>query len=303
MNISGIDLNLIIVFDAVYRTCNVSLAAKEIGLTQPSVSAALKRLREITGDELFTRLSKGVQPTTKAHEISKNLASAIELIKAGLLEKNEFDIKAYKRTFRLGIVDVFIYSIFPEILKIIEKEAPHIKIIPVHYSQSEFSKQLRSGHFDIVLATSGYTDDTLGLFSEHLFDDSYCVISRRNHPAIKKNLTLQNYLKEDHIITSFEGNLMGEFDKILSTHKLKRSVKMSVPNFMTVPFLVESTHLLAGISLKTALKFKNHAKIDIHKIPFKTPALKNRLYWYNSFEHDPAKKWILEKFQEVCNKL
>jgi len=298
-NISGIDLNLIVVFEAIYRTQNLSHAALEIGLTQPSVSAALKRLREITGDELFTRLSRGMAPTERAHNLYEKLAPAIELIKEGLTDPEEFDIKEYKKIYRIGIVDIFIYSVFPKLLKLAKKEAPHIKFLPMLFSQSEFSKQLRSGHYDFVLATTGYHDNIEGLYSRDLFADNYCIISRKNHPDLSRNLTMKQYLSQEHIMTSFEGKLSGFIDTILKEKGLSREVKLSVANFMTVPFIVESTNMLAGVSEKTAVAIQKNAKIDIHKVPFELPGLDNKLYWHNKFEHDPGKDWVLGAIERV----
>lgn len=301
-NIYGIDLNLIVVFESIYRTANISHAALEVGLTQPSVSASLKRLREITGDELFTRLSRGVAPTERAHKLYEKLAPAIELIKEGLTDSEKFEIKNYKKVYRIGLVDIFIYSIFPKLLNIAKREAPHIKFVPMLFSQSEFSKQLRSGHFDFVLATTGYSDNVEGLNSIDLFDDQYCIISRKNHPEISKKLSLKQYLNQDHIITSFEGKLSGYFDKILEKKGLRREVKLSVANFMTIPFLVESSNMLAGVSLRTAKDVQKNSKIDIHKVPFDLPPLDNKLYWHNAFEHDPGKEWVLDAISRAVSK-
>lgn len=294
ININGIDLNLITVFESIYRNKNVSKASIELGLSQPSVSASLKRLREIVNDELFTRLSRGVKPTNRADELYLKLLPALKLIQDGFDQKVETDLTKYKKTYKIGVVDGFIYSMFPALLKILEKEAPLIKFIPTHYSQSKFTGQLKNGEFDFILGTIGYTDDTTGLFSQRLFKDRYCVISRVNHPKIRKKLTLKNYLECDHVITSFDGKMKSYIDEVLKKKNLSRTVKLSVANFLTVPFLVSSTNMIAAVSEVLAKSFKNNANIEIHKCPIKLDSFETHLFWHNSFEHDPAKKTIID---------
>jgi len=193
MNLHQIDLNLLVLFDALYRHQSVSKAANEICLSQSAFSHALARLRERLNDDLFIRINNVMQPTSRANELAKQLKIALPMIAQALKDSATFNPQSSDITFRFTATDYTELSLLPKLSNHLTKVAPNIqlKVLPAH--QPTPTMPLDNNDVDFAL---GFTHQTFKSSTiEHLtwLTDSYCTIARKGHPALSRGLCLDPY--------------------------------------------------------------------------------------------------------------
>ena len=194
MNFNTLDLNLLVVFDAILRTRSVTLAGENVHLSQSAMSNALKRLRRSFNDPLFVRTSMGMLPTPYAEQISKPIQDALAQIKATIEAKNVFDPAKSERTFRIYMTDVGQMVLLPDLLERIPKEAPHVNLQTVQVPMHHREEAMESGEVDLAV---GYLIPFEGHFyRQKLFTETYVCMVRAGHPTIGDQITLREFLTE-----------------------------------------------------------------------------------------------------------
>ena len=189
MNIALVDLNLLIVFDAVMREKHVTRAAKRIGMTQPAVSNALNRLRYIAKDDLFIRSPAGVVPTARALELSPPIRQAINLVE-NAFDPTTFDPKSSNDVFNIAISNYTASILFPSLAQLLEKEAPNINVRSKQLGDVDLLKELEAANIDFIIAGQ-QLEETENFVSVPLYDEDFVCVLRKRHPlAKKKQLTI-----------------------------------------------------------------------------------------------------------------
>ena len=184
MNIALVDLNLLIVFDAVMREKHVTRAAKRIGMTQPAVSNALNRLRHIAKDDLFVRSPDGVVPTTRALELGPPIRQAINLVE-NAFDPTSFDPINSSAEFNIAISNYTASILFPKLSEVLEKEAPNIDVRSKQLGDVDLLKELEAANIDFIVAGQ-QLQETQNFISEHLYDEDFVCVMRKGHPLAKK---------------------------------------------------------------------------------------------------------------------
>ena len=198
MNLKETDLNLFIAFDVIYTEKNLTKAGQVLGITQPAVSNALSRLRELFDDELFTRTSKGMIPTPVANQIISDVRNALSLMQNTISESEKFDPFTADMTFRISIGDSSEYRLLPLLIKQLADIAPKMKVETYLTPRKEAPRELSSGVIDFSIDPPVHSDPHLR--HEKIYEEDYVMIVRKNHPILDKSeITIEDYLDLTHI--------------------------------------------------------------------------------------------------------
>jgi len=287
MHIKDIDLNLLRLFDAVYRTGNVSRAAELLDLTQPAVSQGLTRLRTALGDPLFMRGAGGVQPTPKAQRLAGAVRAALATLEQALGETAGFDPAASQRTFRLHMSDIGESRFLPELMVALREQAPGVRVETEPLARQEITAALDAGRLDFAFGFLPMVRDTQRL---HLLDDSYVVLLRRDHPFTRRRLAAKALVAALRELEFVAVRSHADTLRILESLQLQQRVRLVTEHFMALPAIVQATDLAAVMPRNIAAGFgSGYAVVE--------PAFSSRefsvaLHWSRRYEADPGNQWF-----------
>src|SRR4051812_6786509 len=241
INLKNVDLNLLVIFEAIYATGNISRASERLGMSQPAVSNALARLRELIGDQLFVRTPRGVDPSIKSRELIVPVREALGLIGRHLETGPEVDLSTYKRLFRIIIIDALEAIVMPTIVNTLLAQAPGINIECIQ-PDGNFHEGIRNGTID--LACFSFPIDTTDTIVQALCPADFVVISRKNHPGIKPPLDLETFGKLPHIALGRELRGLTSVDRDLVASGVPRRVAYMAAKIWSFAPMVERTDMI-----------------------------------------------------------
>lgn len=304
MHLAGIDLNLLVALDAVLRERNVTRAAAEVGLSQPAMSRALGRLRDLFGDPLLVRSGQGMTPTPRALELIQPLAACLDGIRRTLEPPAGFDPKHARRGFVISALDTTQAVVLPGLLERIARtgaEGVELSTAPLR-SESETFAQLASGQRD--LAMGRFESPPRGIERALLYRDRIVCVVRRDHPRIRGRLTLARYLAEAHLAAESFTPVERPFtiESLLAQQGLARRVVSRVENLAIAPLVVARTDLLCTAPARTIAPFARSLGVRVLELPFEAPDFELHLAWHERNDRDGGHLWlralILDHFAE-----
>ncbi len=291
MNLKKLDLNLLVVFEAVYSAANISHAAKQLGMSQPAVSNALARLRQLMDDPLFTPARRGVEPTVKARRMIGPVRQALGLIKTQLGTGADIDLATYQRVFRVIIVDPIEPIIMPPVLRFITEHAPGITIECAR-STPHFVEEIRSGAID--LACFAYPVNAPDIVAKPIRPVDLVAVTRRNHPRIGDRLDLETYTSLGHVVVAPELRALTHFEQDMAANDVVRRVVYVAGKFWSVAPIVERTDLVGVLPRWSAQEMARNFAITIHELPVKLAQQHAYMNWHVKNENDPGHRWLRE---------
>lgn len=298
MNLKETDLNLFIAFDVIYTEKNLTKAGQVLGITQPAVSNALSRLRELFGDDLFIRTSKGMIPTPVANQIIKDVRSALSLIQNTISETEKFDPSIAEMTFKISIGDSSEYRLLPLLIKELAEIAPRIKVETYLTPRKDAPRELASGSIDFSIDPPVHTDPHLR--HEKIYEEDYVMIVRKDHPILSlKEITIEDYLKLSHIHISNRKTGLGHVDMALYRLGLSRDISLRAQHFLVAPYIVEQSDL----AITTTKGFAVDRDLAWREVPFEIEPLILHLYWHEAKDSDPSTKWMKDLMLKTYGKL
>jgi DNA-binding transcriptional LysR family regulator len=278
MHIGKLDMNLLRVFDAVYRMRSVGRAADDLGLSQPATSQAISRLRLVLKDALFVRVQAGVEPTPKAHRLAVAVRHAMSTLENALLEAEEFDPRHARRTFRLHLTDTGEALFLPRLITALTRVAPGLGLHSSAVPQDEIAAALDYGRIDFAI---GFLPHVAGTRSVELMRDRHIVLLRRDHPLTE--------LSEIEFVAVVRPH--SETLSLMRPLDMDKRVKLTASHFLALPEIVQGTDLGVVVPLRIAdrffLPFGAYKKVDP-----RFPDFVVSLHWSKRFEHDPAHEWM-----------
>lgn len=293
INISRIDLNLFAVFDAIYTQGGITRASETLCLSQPAVSHALGRLRELVGDPLFVRHGNTLKPTPVAHELIVPIRRALGEIEGSLNRLSAFDPGRSEREFRIGIRQIVETAAIPSLMEEIKDTAPAVRIAAVHHNRDGYQTQLTTGTLDFVIDV--LLPATHNIHHQHLSGGKMIVVARKGHPAVSGGLTMEAYLQQDHILTSSRPTGLAAEDRELSRIGLQRRIKLRCQHYWTACKVVSNSDMLLTMPERYAQTANESLGNLIVPFPIELPAQDLFLYWHASAENDPANQWLREQ--------
>lgn len=297
MDIRNVDLNLLVVFDAMARHCSVGRAADALGLSQPATSAALARLRTVFDDALFVRAGAQMKPTPRAMELAPAVQRVVEAINAEILQKASFDPARAERTFTILTPDIGEVAFLPGVLRRLRQEAPQVRLLATARSRFAAAEALESGEADLAV---GFFPDLhkAGFFQQALFRTSYaCVTCAKAGPAAAR-LSLKQYLAARHVVVRPDGR-EHLLDRYLSDKGWQRHVMLELSHFMSLLALLPGTDLVATVPEDIATVLERHVAIRRIALPFHVPVIDVQQFWHRRMQHDLANRWLRGVFFEV----
>lgn len=290
MNLAKTDLNLLVVLDALLAEQSVTRAAGRVGLSQPAMSNALGRLRQLLGDQLLMRTPAGMVPTERAKSLSGPVRRTLREIEAMFGPVPEFVPKNAKHTFRIATVDYAEFVLLPPLLSQLAKSAPLVDIEIWPLGESYPEDALQSGQLDLAIGFAHRIPERLR--RQKLFDDGFLCAVRKGHPEVGHRLTLRQYTELPHILISQRGAVAGVVDHALEIKGLKRRVALTVPHFLMAPFVVSQCDFILTLAERIATKFAGLLPLKLLKPPIRLPRFGVVMVWHERTEHEPAQQWL-----------
>lgn len=298
MNLSSVDLNLLVVFEALYQTRNVTVAGQRLNRAQPSVSNALARLRTLFDDPLFIRSGGSMMPTARAHQLMPQIQPVLEQIHQALMPPTRFDpATASQRRFRLAAGDYADITLLPAIISRLRQDAPGIDIRVSRLDRRTVVQQLERGEIDVALG--GHLEVTEGMLVQSLFNESFTCIASRHHPKLTTgSWDLQQYISLPHALyaPSDDGSARGIVDRRLTELGLERRVAATFSHIIALPAVVADSDLIATLAYSVARQFADPAKIRFLPLPTElaATAFSIDLVAGRQARRDPALTWLCD---------
>ncbi|WP_395826043.1 LysR family transcriptional regulator [Collimonas sp.] len=290
MHISRIDLNLFVVLDTIYAEGNITRAAKVLSLTQPAVSHALARLRDLLGDPLFVRQGSSMLPTPMTRSLIGPVRQALQTLEASVKHGNQFDPATTQRSFNLGLPGVLEARLLPPLMQLLQARAPMISINSVRVERRQLESELAAGTLDIAVDVLLQRPGEIR--STPLSHDTLVVVARRDHPALKKGLDLETYLAQGHILVSSRRSGAGAEDVELARIGRQRQISLRCQHYFAACQVVSNCNLLTTMPKHYAQIANINLPNRIYPLPLPTPPLDVYLYWHQNAEPDAANRWL-----------
>jgi DNA-binding transcriptional LysR family regulator len=288
MHISNVDLNLLQTFLAVHVTGNVSRAAERLGVSQPTVSHALQRLRALYGDPLFIRTQGGMAPTTKAQRLATAVDHALTTIDVAIRETETYEPARSDRVFRLHLTDIGETIFLPPLLQSMARDAPRVRLEAFQLDDRDILPALESGRIDVAL---GYIPALTGAKRRFLLSERYVVVMRAAHPVARRKPSraglaqLHYALVRSHPATA----------RALEALGLRDHVRLELPHFMVLPRILAETDLAAIMPSRLAEVFRALGDYAIWRPRVGLPSFDVSVHWFWRFENEPANRWLRER--------
>ena len=290
MNTSDLDLNLLRAFDAIATEGSVTIAGERIGLSQPAMSNALARLRQLFDDPLFVRTPRGMRPTPFAQQLAQPVREALRLIQGALQQHAGFDPRSSGNTFRFYMSDIGEMVFLPGLLERVKRDAPGIKIEVVRIPIKDVHTALEAGELD--LAVGFLPGLTTGMLQQPLFREHYVCMLRADHPLIGAKVSAKQFREAAHVVVSYAGTGHQVIEETFLAEGLGERIAVRVPHFLVVPMILARTDLIVTVPSRVAAVFARLGNFKVLKLPLPMPSFEVRLHWHQRYNQDPANRWL-----------
>ena len=298
MRLDDLDLNLLRVFNQLMVYRSVSRVAQSLGVSQPSVSNALKRLRSLLGDELFLRTAQGMQPTPLAEHIAEPIAEAIETIRAAVGQQPVFDCTQAQRAFTLATSDIGELHLLPRLLAQIGLEAPGITLNTASSEVSTLKEDLQSGRTDIALGTLPQLQG--GYFRQRLLKEPYVLAYRAGHPLDREAPpSAEDVAAQAHLVLGSPSLDAAEVERYLQALGVTRRSRASVTRVTAIGSVLASTDLVAILPAGVVRELRRPFALSSVPLPTPMADFSIELFWHARLHRDPANQWLRRRIVEL----
>ena len=287
---SSIDLNLLSVFQEVYRERQISAAARRLGLTQSAVSNALARLRRTFGDELFVRTAYGMQPTPLAQQMAEPIGAAMAQVALALSQRSRFDPATSGRRFTLAMTDVGEVYFMPVLIERCRTVAPNVEIASIRANGLTLKDDMETGRVDVAIGA--FEDVSEALYHRALFRQPFVSMFRKDHPLAKGKVDLERFVAAPHLIVDAAQSPYDRINGLLEKAGVTAGARFRVPHFTAVPYIVSTSELVVTVPQKLAESAASPFGLKWIEPPLALPALQTNVFWHRRFNHDPGIQWL-----------
>jgi DNA-binding transcriptional LysR family regulator len=311
MNISKIDLNLLIYLDVLLREKNVTRAANQLNITQPAMSNGLKRLRNLFNDPILVRTSDGMVPTEKARTLSPTIRKILLELEEALQSEEEFNEKNSTRVFRIMASDYAASTLLPRLLLLLNKNAPNVTVDIMTPSDVTFH-DVEAGKID--MAINRFDELPQSFHQKSVWRDSFSCLLSADNPVVE-NFDLNSYLAAKHVWVSKTGfgvgvgmdpndvQKLGWVDESLAKIGKKRDIKVFTRNYHVAMQLAYEDNLIATLPTKAAMLHKNDNTYIVIKPPFDIPDMELKMIWSPLLHHDASHIWFRQLVIEAARQV
>lgn len=288
MNINQIDLNLLRLFDAIWRLRQVSQAAQQLGLSQPAASQGLARLRLLLGDALFERHGSGVRPTPRADRLAPAVQTALGMLEQALSASEVFEPRRSQRRLRIHLSDIGEARFLPELLEMLGREAPGIQLEARPWPHAQIGPALDSGQLDLAI---GFLPEVTETLQQPLLNDRYVLLLRQGHPVARRwreQGSLQALADLEFAVVRTHADTL----RILERVAWQPRVRLTVSHFLSLPGIVRSTDLAVLMPRNFAQGFAAQDALDLIEPELPLRDFTVSMHWSVRFDKDPCLQWL-----------
>jgi DNA-binding transcriptional LysR family regulator len=289
-NLSRLDLNLLVAFDALMAERSVTRAAARIGIGQSAMSHNLARLRVVFRDELLTRTPTGMRPTPRSLALVEPVQAALAQIEAMMLGEQPFDPASADRVFRIGLADSVEAALVPALLAHLCDHAPGVSLQLRPVDRFQILDELDADRLQLGIGV--FTEGKTQHKRRRLYADPFRCIFNSARVGVTPPISLDDYVGLPHVLTSLPGDAHGVVDDALAKLGLKRRIAVTTPHFLAVPFIVRRAPVIATMRAELARFFAEALALDVSPAPVELPELPISLLWHASYDRDPAHRWL-----------
>jgi DNA-binding transcriptional LysR family regulator len=291
MDFRGLDLNLILLLDALIEDPNQTRVAKLLKISQPTVSASLSKLRRILNDDLIVKAGNGYRATPRLTSLRPAIKQVLNILNTEIVGSSEFNPVGEVRQFVIATSDVGEMMMLPSLIAQLKNVAPSATIRSAVVRPPELEEALGEGKVDLAV---GYFPDLVQstIVQQLLFEHPFVCLVRKDHPIIGDSLTIEQFLASDHIVVAHEGRSQEIFEHNLKRLDLKRRSTVQVPHFLSVPFLVASSDLIVTVPRIIGVRFSTFKNIKMLDPPVSTPLIEVKQFWHRRFHANPRSMWF-----------
>ena len=308
-NFRTLDLNLLRIFDEVMAERSLTRAARNLNLTQPAVSNALRRLRETLGDELVQRSGQGMAPTTRALAIWPTVREALAQLEQSLAP-SEFIAAQAKTSFVLAMADATAAELMPGLVDMLETDAPGVtlRVVPLTTRDprgllDQEKCDLAVGFFPSVLAdltAHSQSEQPLPFAHQRLYDGQYVCVMRKDHPLARQALSLEDFCQARHMLVSFSGRPYGFIDEALAALGRRRHIVLTVNQFFTAGRVVARSNLLTVLPRHFISVTGIADQLSLQPLPFEVPSVHVDALWHRRSQLRASHQWLRRAVQSAA---
>ena len=298
--VSGIDLNLLVYFEALFTEGGVSRAAERVNLSQPAISLALKRLREIFDDPLLVRTPRGMVPTHRAQELIGPVRTMLAQSRDLLGTRKDFNPAQATGPLNLVATDYVSSMVLPKLIRRLAVDAPLASIVSRPTNPFYLKNWFEDGKVALGI---GYSEEPPAeLHMRPLFDDPLVCIASRGHPGISRTLSLDQFCKFPHVAVRPMGTPHYAIclEKELAAHDREIRVGLLVSDFLIAPEVVSQTEMIALVPTSLARRYAEAKSLQVLAPPVPLPPLRFSMIWHERSHRDPVYQWLRQVVAEVC---
>jgi DNA-binding transcriptional LysR family regulator len=298
IHISGLDLNLLLLFHEAYSERSISRAAQKLGITQSAVSHSLARLRRHFQDDLLVRSGGRMVPTPRAETLATAVRELLDTLENRVLPLAQFEPHTAKKVFTIVMSDMGELVSLPPLMQALHHQAPGCSLHSLRLATPDIIAALESGRAELAIAN--VFEPQSNIYQQTLYQHDYAVVACANHPRLQQGLTLKSYLTERHIVadTGSDDHL---HNTALQPQGLQREVAATVGGLMTIPWLLEGTDLLATVPTHLARVAGSKFNLRAFALPFPALPYAIKTYWHPRSNSDVAHRWFRSLVYEVMH--
>lgn len=292
MRFKGLDLNLLVVLDALLATRNVSHAGDRLNLSQSATSGALARLRDYFADDLLIQKGRSMVPTDLGASLQPQVRSALMQIEGTIIERPGFDPATESRDIRIVASDYVMMAWLAPILADLSRMAPHLRF-EIATPMVDPAHALDTGMADLLLMPEKYLSPDHP--STQCFEDTYCVIACQRTPCIGEVLDLETFYRLGHVDAVFPSMSPGYSDWFIRQGGRERRIEMRAGSFSILPHFVVGTDRIAVVHRRLANQFSTHMPLRILETPVPIPKIVESLQWHRHATDNDCLTWVRNK--------
>tara|TARA_B100000003_G_scaffold133162_1_gene119418 strand:- start:3528 stop:4433 length:906 start_codon:yes stop_codon:yes gene_type:complete len=287
MKLNNLDLNLLVIFNAIYVEGSLTKAGELVGITQPAVSSALARLREYFDDQLFIRVGQGVKPTAKTENIIIHVRDALSILQRSLEKPDSFDPAVSSRKFRLSLNDISEGRVLPILMQKVHELAPNVRLSSYYTGREDLKHAMASN--EVSFAVDPFPPSDSEIKKELIFEDVFVCGFRKEHKLAKeKNISIEQYIDLDHIKISGRRQGAALVDNALAKLQLDRKVVLRAQHYLIAPEILNTTDMV----LTCTKSFANKHSLAYKTLPFEVAPSQFFLAWHELNDNDPGHIWL-----------
>ena len=301
MKLASLDLNLLVLLDALLDELNVTKAGDRVGLSQPAASNALKRLRLALHDPLLEKDGRRLRLTERAHQLKRPLHKALSEVRKALEQGAGFDPETTQPRLRLFASDHIALVLMPALQQRIAARSPKAEIV-VHWEQGQRAVELlESGTVDVAIGRYYNTPDAICRTT--LYEEELVILARRDHPLFQKKVTAARFASYPRIATSFDGRIFGDQEQAIARAGIEVKAAIVLPHLIAAPLLTLGTELITIAPLKMAKRLSEMVALDWRELPFEALPVPIEMLWHENSAADPALTWFRQVIVEASHEI